>query len=126
VKLISVKVAFLLCCIALFWSCRHDPEIPATPEVSFSHDVQAIITGNCTQSGCHEGNTGGGEDLFPLVTYNDIIEQVNKGNGRDSRIYQAITGKGGTKLMPPSPQAKLTDDQIGLIYVWIEQGAKNN
>lgn len=112
----------LFCCVSILGSCRHDVVVPDSPEVSFAHDVQFIVTGNCAFSGCHTGNDG---EEFPLITYEEITDNVEKGNARDSKLYQSVTGK-SAKLMPPSPQALLTNEQISLIYVWIEQGAKNN
>ena len=112
----------LFCCAAILGSCRHDVVVPDSPEVSFSHDVQSIIIGNCAYSGCHTGDEG---EQFSLITYEEITGIVEKGNARDSKLYQSVNGK-SMKLMPPSPQALLTNEQISLIYVWIEQGAKNN
>ena len=103
-------------------SCRHDTVVPSSPEVSFKHDVQSIVAGNCAISGCHTSSQG---EQFSLIKYEEITSIVKKGNARDSRLYQSITGK-SANLMPPAPQALLTNEQIGLIYVWIEQGAKNN
>ena len=108
------------CCLALL-SCRHTADLSSFPEVSFQNNVQAIITANCTQSDCH---TGQGH-LFPLLTYDDIHEYVESGNADNSKLFEAITGRSG-KIMPPPPQSVLTEDQIKYIYLWIEQGAKNN
>jgi hypothetical protein len=111
----------LLCFMICLFACKHDVVVPDLPEISFQGDVQSIIIANCSESGCHSGN--GGE--FPLVSYDEIQSHVTPGDARESEIYKSITGKGAT-LMPPSPRPVLTNDAIRLIYIWIQQGAKNN
>jgi len=105
-------------------SCSHTPLIPITPAVSFSKNVQPLIIANCAMSGCHS-NTSGGE-LFPLMTYTDIAstDMVTPGNAKASRLYTVINGAGGDNSMPPAGQ--LANDDVLMIYLWIEQGAKNN
>lgn len=119
----SLRVGWLLfICFLSLSSCKHDVNISGAPEVSFKFEVQSIISGNCTESECH-GTNG---QTFPLVTYNDIAGNVEPGNARNSKLYQSVTGKGGVSFMPPSSRQALTNDQIRLIYIWIQQGAKNN
>jgi uncharacterized membrane protein len=102
-------------------SCKTDPEVPASPEVSFQTQVQVILSANCNMSGCHAAN--GGE--FPLTTYEQVMQQVTAGDARNSELYKAVTGRGAER-MPPDGLEPLTDEQITTLYVWIQQGAKNN
>jgi len=102
--------------------CMHDINLDTYPVVSFNSEVQPIIASNCTQSGCH-GSTNTEE--FQLLTYGEIVHHVKPGNGRESNLYRAITGR-SEDFMPPSPSAPLTENQIRSIFVWIEQGAPNN
>lgn len=117
-----IGIAFLLT------ACRHDTELSNLKEVSFANDVQPIIGGNCTQSGCHTGNVAGQDrSVFALITYDDIIKGgISPGNAHGSKIYQTISNRLFAKVMPPKPLPVLADDQVKLIYLWIEQGAKNN
>lgn len=109
-------------------SCRHDTDLSNLKAVSFISDVQPIIAGNCSQSGCHTGNVAGQDrSQFALITYDDIIKGgISPGNAHSSKIYQTISNKLFAKVMPPKPLPMLSDDQVKLIYLWIEQGAKNN
>jgi hypothetical protein len=107
---------------ALFFSCLHKSDIPAQPEISFSQQVQPIIIGNCTESGCHDNANSGIGERLPLMTYNDISREVTPGDARGSRLYQAITS--ATQKMPPA--GYMNESSIQAIYLWIEQGAKNN
>ena len=82
------------------------------------------MIGNCTSSGCH-GTSSGGEGIFSLMTYDDVINNggINSGKPEKSKLYKAITSK-GENLMPPN--GKMADQLILKIYDWIGQGAKNN
>ena len=108
--------------LLLLNSCRHDPEIPATPATSFQTDVQPILAGSCNFSDCHGGNEKS------LVTYDDVIHHgdIHAGDAHQSKLYKLITKKSGEDKMPPGSAAQLTDRQILTIYLWIEQGAPNN
>lgn len=112
--------------IFLFTSCIHKPDLDSLKDVSFANDIQPIIAGNCTQSGCHDAT--GGDELFPLITYDDVMNygEIKAGSAHGSKLYQAISNHGFEELMPPPPRPMLSSDQIKLIYVWIEKGAKNN
>src|SRR5947208_15897905 len=108
----------------LLAACRHSPQLENAPVISFKNDVQPILSGNCMQSGCHGNGSGGEETRFPLATYDDVIGRVSPGDANGSDIYLAVTGKRGHRIMPPSPQAPLTDNEIVTIYLWIEEGAQ--
>ena len=94
-------------------------------EVTYASDIQPIVSENCTQSGCHNVP---GDSKFSLVTYNDVISngRVIGGDARRSTFYNVISNHGGKAPMPPLPYFILTTDQIKLVYIWIEQSAKNN
>jgi hypothetical protein len=119
------SVIYFIAGLLAFCSCSHTAEIPALPVVSFSKQVQPVLVANCTMSGCHTSVNTGGEDVFPLVTYNDLTTRnmFVAGNPKTSRLYQSINGTGGSS-MPPS--GSLGNDDILLIYLWIAQGGKNN
>ncbi len=107
-------------------SCKHDMD-SNVPEVKFSTTVQGILSANCNFSGCHGDGSGGQEEgSFSLVGYDDVIEngKVKTGDAHSSDLYKVISGHG--KKMPPDPRSPLANDDIKRIYVWIEQGAKNN
>ncbi len=89
--------------------------------MSFANDIEPIIIGNCTQSGCH----GTGGQRMQLLTYNDIVKEVSAGNPNNSNLYDVITSNEiGTMPKPPNP--RLSNTQIKMIYLWIAQGAQNN
>lgn len=122
VKLRLTALSVIIVC-AVFsvsvMSCRHSPDLSASPQVSFSKDVQPVIVGNCTQSGCH----GGEGERRPLMNYDEIASRVTPYKPHSSDLYQRITAAGSNK-MPPA--GYLSEQEIETIYVWIMQGAQNN
>ena len=103
-------------------SCQHDPDLTNVPVVHFSTDIQAILSGNCTMSGCHDG---GAE--FSLIGYDNVIHNgsIKANDAHASKLYRSVTGREG-EIMPPSSRPSLTNKQLQQMYVWIEQGALNN
>lgn len=119
-KEVHLKLGALAMLVALVGvSCTHDANIPDTPAISFNEQIQPIIVSNCATSGCHDGGRE-----FSLETYDEIAGHVKAGDARGSKLYKVITKLWGEEAMPPA--GPLGDDQITLIYTWIEQGAKNN
>ena len=99
--------------------------MPEIPSISFANDVNPILSGNCTQSGCHGQQE---HEAFSLSGYQSVMkdEIVVAGKPHSSKIYQAILKFSGEEAMPPLPANRLSDEQIETIYLWILQGAKNN
>jgi len=52
--------------------------------------------------------------------------EIKAGDAHGSNLYQTISNHGFVDAMPPDPLPPLSTDQIKLVYIWIEQGAKNN
>jgi hypothetical protein len=117
--ILPVAVSLVLFFLA---GCITEPDLSSYPTVSFKNEVQPIISGNCGTAGCH--GLVDAEECY-LVTYNDIRFQVEAGDARKSNLYRYITGR-EEEIMPPSPASMLTNEQIGKIYLWIEQGALDN
>ena len=120
------SLPFILAFLFLFlMACKDEPVIPDTPVIKFSDDIQPIIIGNCTASGCH-GNLNPQE--FLLATYEDVIKhgKVKAKDAHGSDLYKVIISNVEEIKMPRKPNPDLTEKQIELIYLWIMQGAKNN
>ena len=118
-------IAVIAMAITAF-SCRHKTDLTGIKDVSFSTDIQPILAANCTMSGCHNGSGSGGEHEFGLTTYNDVMGIVSADDAHSSKLYEVISNHGLEDIMPPSPNPPLSNDQVKIIYLWIEQGAKNN
>ena len=98
---------------------------PASPrEIDFVADVQPILRARCFE--CHaSGNEEGGLNL-------SVRSRVFEGgvNGRPfapgdsahSRLIHLVAGVREGELMPPEGD-RLSDEQIGILRGWIDQGA---
>ena len=100
-------------------SCKHDG-IPASEmaPVSFT-EVQPIFQNYCGT--CHSSGGSRGSRL-DFTTYAGIIKEITPGNASKSKAYQAMTST--FQIMPPN--IALPTNKRTLIWLWIEQGAKQN
>jgi len=103
-----------------FYSCTHSPDLTNVRTVTFNNEVLPIFQTNCAY--CHNATKQPGG--YDLSNYTSIMKGIKAGKANSSNIYNVITSTIST--MPPSPHKALNQDQRSLIYVWIEQGAKNN
>lgn len=109
-------------------------------EISFSKDVKPILNANCLE--CHDGEGEGSEKTDFLVTdYKNIMEGtkfdavVMPGSSVSSTLYRVVSHKTHTKIqMPPHHDTSsaagrgepLSEKDIGIVKLWIDQGAKDN
>jgi len=109
-------------------------------EVSFSSDVQPIFEQHCIE--CHdssgEGITASG---FSVHDYDGVMKGttlgkvVIPGSSMSSTLYLVIAQKTAPEIhMPPHHSeawaegrgSPLSEQDVGTIQAWIDQGAKNN
>ncbi len=127
-----VKVGILVLSVQLLGCTRS--------EISFSSDVQPILEKYCIE--CHdssgEGVTASG---FSVRDYDSVMkgtklgEVVMPGSSISSTLYLVVAQKTAPEIhMPPHHRqawaegrgSPLTDDEIGIIRAWIDQGAQDN
>lgn len=124
--------------LLLTFACTHDP-YPAVGDgsnpvgdtcdpavVYFEQDVLPLLQANCAQSGCHD--QGSAQDGVVLIDYSSITStaDVRPGNPNSSDLYEVLIDTDPSKRMPPPPANPLSNEQISLIYDWINQGALDN
>src|SRR5262245_50025961 len=100
-------------------------ELKRGEPVSYDKDVEPIFYKRCVA--CHSGPVK--ESKFDLGTYESLV----KGGRRGPAI---VPGKSGSSLlvksagrthkpyMPPKGEEPLTPEELALIKLWIDQGAK--
>ncbi len=100
-------------------TCEPSPAPVAStlPNLTYHHDIEPILNSKC--AGCHWAS---GPGPYPLTTWAEVKPHAND-------VLQAVV----TRRMPPWPPApccnsylhplSLTDEQLGLIRGWVEQGA---
>jgi WD40 repeat protein len=93
--------------------------------VSYEKDVEPILLNKC--SFCHSGNLKEGK--LDLGSYEALMKGGKRGNpivaGRsaESLLYKS-SGKTQKPLMPPKSEEPLTPEELAIIKLWIDQGAK--
>ena len=101
-----------------------DNSAPITTTVSFSKDIQPILTDNCAKSGCHNGSIN--PNLSSGLAYSSLINGnfVNTANPENSEVYLWLTGKRSATM--PLGAANNPSNINNLMLAWIKQGASNN
>ncbi|MDO9511317.1 MAG: c-type cytochrome domain-containing protein [Bacteroidales bacterium] len=127
--------------ILLTISCKHEPDILAGPDpfdtttttvpcspdtVYFSNVILPLLNSSCAYSGCHDAATA--EEGVILNNYSQIMStgEVKPFKPNESKLYKKIIETDPEDIMPPPPNQPMTQEQIALIYKWIQQGAKKN
>ena len=93
--------------------------------VTYEKDVEPVLVKKCFF--CHSGNVKEGK--FDMSSYEALLKggrhgkPVVAGKAEESLIYQAA-GKIKRPFMPPKTEEPLTPEELALIKLWIEQGAK--
>jgi hypothetical protein len=98
-------------------------------EISYRKDVVPIIESKCI--GCHSPPTGVGyvKAGLSMVSYESLMKGtiygpvVIPGDSRHSVLNMVIEGRLNASMRPPSP---LTEEEIAIFRLWVDQGAKNN
>ena len=130
--IMSVSLLFIL-------SCKHpygdlsdsvtqigDTSTPCdATKIYFQQQVLPILVSNCAMSGCHDDATH--KEGVVLTSYQKVMAttEVRPGNPGNSKLYKVIVDPDPGDRMPEPPQNPLTQQQIQVIYAWIQQGAQN-
>lgn len=99
--------------------------------VSFSKDVQPILEKNC--SACHapgkEGFVASGLDTTnyaALMKGGKFGSLIKPGDALSSTLNMLVEGRAHASIRMPHGKEKLSDKDIELLKVWVNEGAKSN
>lgn len=92
------------------------------PLVSYAQTIQPLLTNNCNFSGCHANGSRGGK--VELSVYDSVKTSIIPFNADASKLYFSLIKTDPLRIMPPA--GKLHPDKIQSVWLWIEQGARNN
>jgi hypothetical protein len=100
-------------------------------EVSFSADVQPILGKYCLE--CHvPGGPGFDASGFDMSSYESLMKGgkygpfVIPGDPFTSTLNMLVEGRAHPSIRMPHGREKLTDAEIEILKVWVQEGAKNN
>jgi hypothetical protein len=93
-------------------------------KIEFNRDIRPILSNNCFV--CHGPDNNLRKAKLRLDDEKDAHAKViEKGDPLFSELFRRLVTDDKTKIMPPPKSMKqLTKAEIGLIFEWIEQGAK--
>jgi hypothetical protein len=99
---------------------------PCDPDtVYFERDLLPILLSSCAQPGCHDAITQ--QDGVRLTDYASVMEtgKVKPFDPEGSDMYENVVETDPDKRMPPPPLDPWPQENIDLLYKWINQGAQN-
>lgn len=137
-----ISMAALLSCVLLLSTCKHEPIVPADgpgtidppppgqvcdpDSIYFQEQVLPIFQSSCAIEGCHDQASS--EEGYVFDSYEGIMDsdEIEPGDNDNGKIVDVIQESDPDDVMPPPPNAPLTQGQIQIILDWIDQGALNN
>jgi len=101
-------------------------------EVSYQKDVAPLLTQHC--AACHTpGQAGYVVSGFELKDYQSLMKGTSfgpvvlPGDPLTSVLVMLIEGRADPSInMPHGGANPMTKEEIAIIHLWVEQGAKNN
>jgi WD40 repeat protein len=93
--------------------------------VVYEKDVEPILINKCAF--CHSGNLKEGK--LDMASYEALVkggkrgQPIVPGKAEESLLYK-LSSKQQKPMMPPKSEEPLTPEELALIKLWIDQGAK--
>jgi WD40 repeat protein len=96
-----------------------------TEPVSYDKDIEPILAEKCQS--CHSGSIKEGK--FDLGNYDALLKGGKRGHpitaGKSAEsLLVKLAGRTQKPFMPPKSEEPLTPEELALIRLWIDQGAK--
>jgi hypothetical protein len=103
----------------------------APRNVSYAKQVQPVLAKNCSE--CHApgqpGHTASGLDTTShaaLMKGGKFGPLVKPGDAFTSALNMLVEGRVDASIRMPHGRKKLSDDEIAVLKIWVNEGAKNN
>ncbi|HTU91347.1 MAG TPA: c-type cytochrome domain-containing protein [Gemmataceae bacterium] len=100
-------------------------ELKRTTPVLYDKDIEPILVNKCAV--CHSDNIKEGK--LDLGSYETLMKggkrgaAIVPGKSADSLLVR-LAGRSEKKFMPPKGEEPLTPEELALVKLWIDQGAK--
>src|ERR1051326_4393105 len=98
---------------------------PANRKVDFTRDIQPILAKNCYE--CHGGEKQKGglrlDQKEAALKGGDTGPALTPGKSAESLLIKVVAGTSEDIARMPKKRDPLSDEQIGLLRAWIDQGA---
>ena len=106
-------------------------EEPVVEVVSYQTDVLPILKDNCME--CHvEGGKGLKASGLSMESYDGLMKGteygpiIKPGDAISSSMVMLLEGRADPSIRMPHGKKSLPKEQVEVLKVWIDQGAKNN
>jgi len=127
---VSLIVVALLPLAAFAQGAKKEGPIPEIKierkdPISYEKDVEPIFFKRCTV--CHSGNVKEGK--LDISSYETLMkggkrgDSVKPGKSQDSLLYKSM-GRTQKPFMPPKGEEPATPEELAIVKLWIDQGAK--
>ena len=122
---IGLITTLLSCCC--IWGCA------TTPQISYQRDVQPILVDKCVA--CHTPPYGKGYRKTGLIleNYASLMEGslygpvIVPGDSEKSPLNMLVEGRAGNLARELELRHDpMTENEIRILRIWVEQGARNN
>lgn len=126
---IFAQGVFVVAIGALLFGCGKKEE--PVRQISFKADVQPILQQYCLE--CHKpGEVGTIQSGLDLSSYEMLMQGtkfgrvVKPGDSLTSALNMLVEGRADPSIRMPHGRESLSADEIAILKIWVEQGARNN
>jgi WD40 repeat protein len=101
------------------------PDLKRTDPISYEKEVEPIFYKRCVT--CHSGSVK--EARFDIASYEGLIKggkrgaAITPGKSETSNLFKLVTRQ-QKPFMPPKGEEPITPQEIAIVKLWIDQGAK--
>ncbi len=122
-----IKSSYLLIYAMVIAGC-----VSEVRQISFQKNVWPILQENCIE--CHIAFEGEGylETGLTMASYEDLMQGdfygpvIIPGDSRHSVLNMLVEGRADPSIRMPHGRDPLTPEDIEILRLWVDQGAKNN
>jgi Planctomycete cytochrome C len=117
----------------LLLTCLYLAGCKTTPQISYQRDVRPIFVDKCTRCHTPPYGTGYRQTGLDLESYTSLMKGsiygpvVVPGNSKTSPLNMLVEGRAGdlSRQMEIS-HTPMTEQEIEVLQLWVEQGAPDN
>jgi hypothetical protein len=122
-----IDAGVIMVVVLLFSGCVKEER-----QVSFRDNVQPILRSNCIE--CHIPPNGEGylKTGLSMATYDDLMHGtiygpvIVPGDSQHSILNMLVEGRADPSMRMPHGRKPLSNKEIEILRLWVEQGAVNN
>ena len=128
-----MNTAYTVSSVVTLLTCLYFAGCATTPRISYQRDVRPIFVDKCLD--CHISPDGAGyrKTGLDMKSYQALMEgsiygpAIVPGNSKTSPLNILVEGRAGDLTRVLNDMHKpVTDHEVRVLHLWVEQGALNN